>query len=55
MIKKHGEALLYLYSIVVFPAPSNPKIKILVSFVPNKPENILENRAPENKEGTLVK
>lgn len=35
-----------LYKIVVFPAPSNPKIKILISRVPNRLENILEKKPP---------
>lgn len=29
----------YLYNIVVFPAPSKPRIRILISFEPHKPEN----------------
>lgn len=33
-----------LYKIVVFPAPFNPKIKILISWVPNRLENTLERK-----------
>lgn len=36
-----------LYKIVVFPAPSNPKIKILISRVPKRLENILEKKPPK--------
>lgn len=36
-----------LYKIVVFPAPSNPKIKILISRVPNRLEKILEKKPPK--------
>ena len=35
-----------LYKIVVFPAPSNPKIKILISRVPNRLEKMLEKKPP---------
>ena len=28
-----------LYKIVVFPAASNPTMRILISFLPNRPEN----------------
>lgn len=38
-----------LYRIVVFPAPSNPKIKILISRVPNKLEKIVEKKPPTKK------
>ena len=36
-----------LYKIVVFPAPSNPKIKILISRVPNRLEKMLEKKPPQ--------
>jgi hypothetical protein len=36
----------YLYSIVVFPAPSKPRIRILISFEPNKDENKFEKNPP---------
>lgn len=35
-----------LYNMVVFPAPSKPKIKILISLVPNRPEKRLEKKPP---------
>lgn len=36
-----------LYSIVVFPAPSRPRIRILLSFWPTSAENIREKKPPE--------
>lgn len=39
-----------LYRIVVFPAPSKPRIKILISLVPNRPEKRLEKKPPEEEE-----
>ena len=39
-----------LYRIVVFPAPSNPKIKTRSSFEPKSPPNILEKKPPTNAE-----
>lgn len=38
-----------LYRIVVFPAPSKPRIKILISRVPNRPEKRLEKKPPEEE------
>ena len=35
-----------LYKMVVFPAPSKPRIKIRRSFVPHNLENRLENNPP---------
>lgn len=35
-----------LYRMVVFPAPSKPSIKILISLVPNRPEKRLEKKPP---------
>ena len=34
------------YRIVVFPAPSSPKIRIRNSFCPNSEENKLEKKLP---------
>ena len=36
-----------LYRMVVFPAPSKPRMRILISLVPNRPENRLEKNPPE--------
>ena len=36
----------HLYKMVVFPAPSKPRIKIRRSFVPHNLENKLENSPP---------
>ena len=36
----------HLYKMVVFPAPSSPKIRILSSFCPNNEENKLEKKPP---------
>ncbi len=35
-----------LYNMVVFPAPSKPKMRILISLVPNRPEKRLEKNPP---------
>ena len=40
--------------IVVFPAPSNPKIKILISRVPNKLEKMVEKKPPTKKNVTIT-
>ena len=37
------------YRMVVFPAPSNPRIRILISLVPNRPEKRLEKNPPVEK------
>lgn len=38
-----------LYRMVVFPAPSKPRIKILISLVPNRLEKRLEKKPPEGR------
>jgi len=36
---------------VVFPAPSKPRIKILISLVPKRPEKRLEKKPPGETHG----
>ena len=46
---------IYLYNIVVFPAPSKPSIRILISFEPNNDENKFENHPPVEQTNESIK
>ena len=47
IIYNHHIFYTHLYNIVVFPAPSNPKISILSSFDPHKRAKRLEKKLPK--------